>query len=183
MTSQFRTFDESADLELARALEDAYRTPPPTEEDEESPCAFYVKYPMRSDVQDTDQDTDQDIVKRMGDGFNTQGVFNDSVKDLYKEACNDRFEDFIGEKITSTYHGAFLAGRKFNLDNRLNDSKLKSGRTRDVRLHRKSLPPPPQSIRDLNTYPLRDHFQEAQRAHIQSHHQMRSFQENHNWRT
>jgi hypothetical protein len=167
-----QAFDESADLNLARALEDAYCTPPPSEEDEESPCAFYVKYPVKTDIQDTNQD-----VTRAGDAFNTQGVFNDSVKDSFKEADDHRFEDLVTKRITSAYHGAFLAGRKFNLDSRLNDSKLKSGRTRDVRLHRKNLPPPPQSIRDLNTHPLRDQFQEAQRAHLQSHHQMRSFQE------
>ncbi len=88
-------------------------------------------------------------------------MFNDLVKDLFKEACNNRFKDFIKEKITSTYHGAFLIGRKFNLDNQFNNNKLKSGRICDVRLHRKNLPPPPQSIQDLNTYPLQDHFQEA----------------------
>ena len=53
----------------------------------------------------------------MGDRFNTQGVFNDLVNDLFKEAYNNRFKDFIKEKITLTYYGAFLAGRKFNLDN------------------------------------------------------------------
>jgi hypothetical protein len=39
-----------ADLKLARALKDIYRTPPPTEEDEESPYAFYVKYPIKLDI-------------------------------------------------------------------------------------------------------------------------------------
>ena len=48
-----QTFNESADLELTRALENAYCTPPPMEEDEESPCAFYVKYPVKTDIQDT----------------------------------------------------------------------------------------------------------------------------------
>ena len=52
----------------------------------------------------------------MGDGFNTQGVFNDLVKDLFKEAYNNRFKDFIEEKITLTYYGAFLTGKKFNLN-------------------------------------------------------------------
>jgi len=70
-------------------------------------------------------------------------VFNNLVKDLFKEACDNRFKDFIREKITLTYYSAFLAGRKFNLNNQLNNSKLKLGRIRDVRLHRKNLPPPP----------------------------------------
>jgi hypothetical protein len=74
-------------------------------------------------------------------------VFNnlvkDLVKDLFKEAYNNRFEDFIKEKITSAYYGAFLVGRKFNLNSRLNNSKLKLGRIRDIRLYRKNLPPLP----------------------------------------
>jgi hypothetical protein len=45
-----RTFNKLADLELVRALEDAYYTPPLTEEDKESLCAFYVKYPAKIDI-------------------------------------------------------------------------------------------------------------------------------------
>jgi len=70
-------------------------------------------------------------------------VSNDLVKDLFKEASNNRFKDFVTKRITLAYYGAFLAGRKFNLNSRLNNSKLKSGRIRDVRLYRKNLPPPP----------------------------------------
>jgi len=70
-------------------------------------------------------------------------VFNDSVKDLFKKACNNRFKDFIEEKITLTYHGAFLTRKKFNFNNQFNDSKLKLGKIYDVRLHRKNLPLPP----------------------------------------
>jgi len=70
-------------------------------------------------------------------------VFNNLVKDLFKEASNNRLKDFVTKRITLAYYGAFIAGRKFNLNSRLNDSKLKLGRTRDVRLHRKNLPPPP----------------------------------------
>ena len=73
-------------------------------------------------------------------------MFNNLVKDLFKEAYNNRFKDFIGEKITLTYYSAFLAGRKFNLNSRLNNSKLKLGRTYNIRLYRKNLPPPPQLI-------------------------------------
>jgi hypothetical protein len=70
-------------------------------------------------------------------------VFNDLVKDSFKEAGDYRFKDFVTKRITSAYYGAFLVGRKFNLDSRLNDSKLKLGRIRNVRLYRKNLPPPP----------------------------------------
>ena len=61
-----RTFNKLVDLKLARALEDIYRTPPLTEEDKESPYTFYVKYPVKIDIQDTNQD-----VTRVGDAFNT----------------------------------------------------------------------------------------------------------------
>jgi hypothetical protein len=70
-------------------------------------------------------------------------VFNDLVKDLFKEAGNYRFKDFITKRITLAYYGAFLVERKFNLNSQLNDSKLKLGRIRDVRLYRKNLPPLP----------------------------------------
>jgi len=43
-------------------------------------------------------------------------VFNNSIKDSFKEACNDRFKDFVTKRITLAYYGAFLAGRKFNLN-------------------------------------------------------------------
>ena len=45
-----QTFNKLADLKLARALKDAYYTPPPTEEDEESLYAFYIKYPIKLDI-------------------------------------------------------------------------------------------------------------------------------------
>jgi len=42
-------------------------------------------------------------------------MFNNLVKDLFKEAYNNRVKDFI-KRITSAYYGAFLVGRKFNLN-------------------------------------------------------------------
>ena len=48
--------------------------------------------------------------------FNTQGVFNNLVKNLFKEAYNNKFKDFSKEKITLTYYSTFLAGKKFNLN-------------------------------------------------------------------
>ena len=70
-------------------------------------------------------------------------MFNDLVKDSFKEAGDYRFKDFITKRITLAYYGAFLVGRKFNLNSRLNDSKLKLGRIRNIRLYRKNLPPLP----------------------------------------
>jgi hypothetical protein len=70
-------------------------------------------------------------------------VFNNLVKDSFKEACDNRFKDFVTKRITLAYYSAFVVGRKFNLNSRLNNSKLKLGRIRNVRLYRKNLPPPP----------------------------------------
>ena len=81
-------------------------------------------------------------------------MFNNSVKDLYKEAYNNRFKDFIKKKITLTYHSTFLAERKFNLNNQLNNNKLKLGRIYDVKLYRKNLLFLPQLIWDLNIHSL-----------------------------
>ena len=93
-------FNEVEDLELAKALKEAYLTPSPSEEDEDPPYSFPVQYPI-----------EQDHVNWTGDGFNPQGVDGDTTKDSFNAACDDRFEDFVCEKITSTYHGAFTAGR------------------------------------------------------------------------
>jgi len=103
-------------------------------------------------------------------------VFNNSVKDLFKETGDNKFKNFVIKKITSAYHGAFLARRKFNLNSQLNNSKLKSGRTCNIRLHKKNLPSPPKSIQNLNTHPLQNQFQKAQQAHLQFYHQINSFQ-------
>ena len=46
-------------------------------------------------------------------GFILRGCL---VKDLFKEAYNNRFKDFVTKRITSAYYSAFLAGRKFNLN-------------------------------------------------------------------
>ena len=46
-----QTFNKLADLKLVRAFKDIYYTPPPTKEDEESLCAFYVKYSIKLDIQ------------------------------------------------------------------------------------------------------------------------------------
>ena len=220
-------FNQDEDLELAKALEDAYLTPPPTDEgdeDEDSPCAFYVKYPLNQAAaahqsfprdhggeRDPEVQLDstlaveldstlagraawqepsqtlfqprpkstelesafnigcQDICQVSGQDigqdhdYDMEDVFKGdrAIKESFTRAQEDRFIDFIPEKITSTFHGAFLAGRRF----------------KDIRLHKKNLPPPPQSLRDLETHPFREQFIEAQRVHLESHRQMKSFQE------
>ena len=67
-------------------------------------------------------------------------MFNNLVKDSFKEAGDNRFKDFITKRITLAYYGAFLVGRKFNLNRQLNNSKLKLGSICNIRLYRKNLP-------------------------------------------
>jgi hypothetical protein len=81
-------------------------------------------------------------------------VFNNLVKDLFKEASNYKFKDLITERIILAYYSAFLAGKKFNLNSQLNNSKLKLGKIYNVKLYRKNLLLPLQLIKDLNTHPL-----------------------------
>ena len=45
-----RTFNELADLKLAKALKDTYYILPLTEEDKESLYAFYIKYSIKLDI-------------------------------------------------------------------------------------------------------------------------------------
>ena len=52
---------------------------------------------------------------------------NRVIKELFIRAQEDRFINFILEKIILTFHRAFLAGRRF----------------KDIRLYKKNLPPPP----------------------------------------
>ena len=60
-------------------------------------------------------------------------MFNNLVKDLFKKANNYRFKDFVTKRITLAYYGAFLVGRKFNLNSQLYNSKLKLGRIYNIR--------------------------------------------------
>jgi transposase InsO family protein len=132
--------NEHDDLELAKALEEAYQTPPPSA-DEELPYALNVQYPIGNDKDDSEASI--------------------------KQCQEDRFEDFSPEKITSSFHGTFVAGRTYR-------GKKKE---RDKRLHKRNLPPIPKSAKDLETHPMRQQFREAQIAHLESHKQMGSFQE------
>ncbi len=42
---------DNEDPELATALEDAYLSPPPTNDDEDSPCGFHIQYPCELNVE------------------------------------------------------------------------------------------------------------------------------------
>jgi hypothetical protein len=144
-------FNENEDLELAKVLEEAYLTPPPTDDDEDFPSVFHVEYPLEEP-----------------NGNETEGTFRqkrharrNEFKDSGWGAKEGRFNDFIPEKIVSPLHGAFVAGRRF----------------KDARMHKKNLPPLPQSVRDLESHPFRDQFKKALVDHLESHQRMESFHE------
>ena len=57
---------------------------------------------FNSNGQDIGQDRDQDMEDVLKD--------DGAIKESFRKAQEDRFVDFIPEKITSPFHGAFLAG-------------------------------------------------------------------------
>jgi len=80
------------------------------------------------------------------------------------QACSqgvedDRFNDFDEKKISSTFHGAFAAARQF----------------KKSRIHKRNLPTPPKTIRDLKNHPFEAEFRKAQTDHLESHRQLQSF--------
>jgi len=68
---------------------------------------------------------------------------------------DERFEDFDDEKISSVFHGVFVAARQF-------------------RAHKRNLPPAPKTIRDLAGHPYEAEFRKAQLNHLESHRQIQS---------
>ena len=75
---------------------------------------------------------------------------DDELKDAYNKAQEERFADYNTEQLTSPYHGAFVAGTRF----------------KDLKMHKRNLPPLPELNRHLKTHPFRDKFKEAQREHL-----------------
>ena len=90
-----------------------------------------------------------------------EGV-SDATKNVDKlESPNrtddDRFLDFKDTKIATAWQGAFLKGRKF-------------------KAHKRNLPPPPETYRELEKHPLKEAFKEAQKQHLQEHSRKGSWQ-------
>ena len=82
-------FDEKEDYELARALEEALLTPPPSEVDPET--AFHIQFP-------TEESPHEAYCEACSEGVEDE---------------EERFEDFANTKISSALHGAFVAGSRF----------------------------------------------------------------------
>lgn len=82
-------------------------------------------------------------------------------KNESNQAPTNQLVDFMAVPIESTVHGAFVAGRKF----------------KPKKVHKRNLPKPPRTRRDLERRPFKADFRRAQEDHMASHKQMGSFQE------
>src|SRR5579871_1390258 len=91
--------NDKEDSEIENAIHEAYLTPPPSEEDDDSPCAFHVQYPLGNPDTEEEQSSNNKP--------------DNEIRESFNRACEERFADFNIEKITSPYHGAFTAGRRF----------------------------------------------------------------------
>jgi hypothetical protein len=79
---------DKEDYELARALEEVFRTPPPTEADQEQDAALSVFLPVAG----------------------AEGVRAGNPPVAIVESC---LNDFVPVPIETAYHGSFIAGMKF----------------------------------------------------------------------
>ena len=69
---------------------------------------------------------------------------------------DERFENFIQSKISSIFHEAFIAEQKIHKQNLSSSSKI---------------------LQDLKNHSYKIKFEQTQRIHLESHHQMQSFYE------
>src|SRR6266487_639171 len=163
-TEEVAAFDEKEDYELARALEDALLTPPPSEVDVET--AFHIQLPVRLNDQHKagKGDPERAFPETPQEGFVgiPLGQNNEQTPcEICSQGAEDqdeRLEDFDAKKITSTFNGAFAAGRRF-------------------KVHKRNLPQPPKTIRDLKSHPYKAEFMKAQQAHLESPRQLQTFYE------
>jgi hypothetical protein len=145
-TEPVQDLNLTEDLELAKAMEEAYMTPPQTDDgDNDSLCAFYVPYQYNQRGKTVAEPTPESTPTQL--------------REAYEQAEDDRYADYGPEPIQSAVQGAFTMGRA----------------VKDKRLHQRNLPDKPKSIRDLENHPLQDRFIEAQKVHLESHKQMKSW--------
>ena len=71
---------------------------------------------------------------------------------------NERFENFTQSKISSIFHEAFTADQQF-------------------KIHKQNLSLSSKMIQDLKNHSYKAEFEQTQRIHLESHHQMQSFYE------
>jgi hypothetical protein len=99
------------------------------------------------------------VVDRAGSPNHRNDDFQGELMAHQEDNWDDRFEDFQRVRIGSAFHGTFEGHRTHR------------------RIHKRDLPPPPKSTKDLSNHPFRTEFEAAQREHLQSHEKMGSFEE------
>ncbi|XP_044718741.1 reverse transcriptase (RNA-dependent DNA polymerase) domain-containing protein [Hirsutella rhossiliensis] len=179
-------------------LEDAYLTPPASDPEEEPHGVFSVHFPYAdpngvvvkplsksiwSRCKLRRESVFRMILKRrltLRVGCSLGGAaFQADLEGLMKESrlkalepfdqpeldqsYIDRFADFVPVPIEDGVHGAFTAGRLF--------------RPKSAKVHKRDLPEPPQTQKQLEKHPYREEFTQAQRDHLASHAEMGSFDE------
>ncbi|KAM4063625.1 reverse transcriptase (RNA-dependent DNA polymerase) [Hirsutella rhossiliensis] len=77
----------------------------------------------------------------------------------------DRFSDFNPTPIQDGCRGAFTAGRLFR------------PQKKPTKVHKRDLPDPPETQKQLENHPYREEFAQAQQDHLASHEEMGSFEE------
>jgi len=96
-------------------LEDAYLSPPPTDNNQDSLCGFHVQYLYELNVKHA-ADITEDITDTSNKSYHGLLFSNEKLKDLLRDLHNkvkeERFTDFYIEKIISPYYGAFMAGQR-----------------------------------------------------------------------
>ncbi|KAM4064280.1 reverse transcriptase (RNA-dependent DNA polymerase) [Hirsutella rhossiliensis] len=80
-----------------------------------------------------------------------------------EDQFQDRFRDFYPQKIRNMLHGTFNAGRIF--------------KPKTQGPHKKNLPEPPETQKQLERHPYKEEFIKAQKDHLASHEEMGSFLE------
>lgn len=142
--------DDPPDEDDCRIMKGSYLpTPPESDPDLEDSieAVFTARLPIRHRA-----DHPEGVNKTEG---HSPGCCNRTFK---SSQTDYRFHEFHPIRVESAVHGAFNAGSKF-------------------RAHKKHLPQPPKTLKDLADHPFRDQFIKAQKEHLASHEQMESFVE------
>ncbi|KAM4058347.1 reverse transcriptase (RNA-dependent DNA polymerase) [Hirsutella rhossiliensis] len=182
---------EKEDYGRARELEDAYLTPPASDPEEEEPHGVFsvhfpyadpngvvVKAPFQVDLEPlqaqkrvrVQDDPEEEAHPEGWVALLEERHFKPTLKALepfdqpeLDQSYIDRFADFVPVQIEDGVHGAFTAGRLF--------------RPKSAKVHKRDLPEPPQTQKQLEKHPYREEFTQAQRDHLASHAEMGSFDE------
>jgi hypothetical protein len=139
---------------------------PVSEEDEDIEIAHAVEEglitPPPSEVESKDSafaayipfQSDVEDVSKHKDEVNQGGLMGCPLDDGV-----ERFESFQRVRIGSAFHGTFENHR------------------RQLKMHKRELPPPPKTAKDLENHPYRKKFEAAQNDHLRPHDKMRSWLE------